>query len=124
MELSKKAIEFAYKACQDGNIIEGTPVQLEMLARNAQALIDEYELILMRHAERANNVDAAMMRKDARIAELEVEAARTAELRRSVAGNLFDYRYGGNGEYAAGHDDGWDAAMGEVAAMLGIEDTD
>ena len=72
MELSKKAIEFAI-ACRDGDIIEGKPVQLEMLARNAQALIDEYELILMRHAERSNKVDAAMMRKDARIAEMETE---------------------------------------------------
>jgi len=42
MELSKNAIEFA-EACRDGDIIEGKPVQLEMLARNAQALIDEYE---------------------------------------------------------------------------------
>jgi hypothetical protein len=42
MELSKRAIEFA-EACRDGDIIEGKPVQLEMLARNAQALIDEYE---------------------------------------------------------------------------------
>lgn len=41
MELSQKAIEFA-EACRDGDIIEGTPVQLEMLARNAQALIDEF----------------------------------------------------------------------------------
>jgi len=42
MAVSKRAINFA-EACRDGDIIEGKPVQLELLARNAQVLIDEYE---------------------------------------------------------------------------------
>lgn len=43
MKLSKKAIDFAV-SCRDGDIIDGKPVQLELLARNIQMLIDEYEV--------------------------------------------------------------------------------
>lgn len=75
MKLSTRAISFA-EACRDGDIIEGTPVQMHRLACNAQVLVSEIDKLhdaLESYSELIKALRNEIATKDKRIGDLEFQ---------------------------------------------------